>query len=178
MKNADKQTIEEIVFYPSTLSGFVPAGVEPKIVQEVVQAINPVIADGFALYEKTKNFYLNALGADDRDYRHLFDEQAQEIFVSMDTLAEQLRQIGGVPLRSISHSGELQSVENYNGDILSPAKMVEELIADNRRIATALRAAGKICEKMCDAPIGIILQDILVKTERRIRLLSEFEMKR
>ena len=154
-----------------------PGGLEEKVVQEIAEAINPVIADGFALYEKTKNFYLNASRSRDGDYRFLLDEQAQEIFASMDELAEQVRQIGATTLRSISHTGELQSIESYKSDFLSPGEMIEELIADNQRIAASMRVAGKICEKICDTPVGAILQDVLDKTERRIKLLREAEMK-
>ncbi|HEX8399979.1 MAG TPA: ferritin-like domain-containing protein [Pyrinomonadaceae bacterium] len=177
MVNADKRATGKIVSYTSTAARPAPAGLEGKVKQEIVEAVNRVIADGFALYEKTKIFYLNPAGSHKRDYKLLFDEQAEEIFASMDTLAEQVRQIGAAPLRSISHSGELQSVENYNGDLLSPGEMIAELIAGNQQIGASLRVAARICEKMREAPLGIILKDILDKTERRIRLLGEAEMK-
>jgi starvation-inducible DNA-binding protein len=167
MIDADKQAIEKTASYSSTAAQRASGGLERKVIREIVEAINPVIADGFALYEKTKNFSLNAAGSD----KLLLDEQAREIFASMDALAEQLRQSGAAPLRSISHSGELLSIENYNGDILSPDEMIAELINDNRQIAASLRAAGRICEKMSEATLGIILQDVLGKTERRIRIL-------
>lgn len=154
-----------------------PGGLEEKVVQEIAEAINPVIADGFGLYEKTKNFYLNLSRSRDGDYQFFLDGQAQEIFASMDVLAEQVRQIGATPLRSISHTGELQSIESYKSDFLSLAEMIEELIADNQRIAASMRVAGKICEKICDTSIGVILQDVLDKTERRIKLLREAEMR-
>lgn len=152
-------------------------GLIPEKLLEIVKIVNPVIADGFALYEKTKNFYLHLAEAHIRDYQLLLDDQAWEIFDSMDELAEQLRQIGVTTFRSISHTGELQSVESYHSNFLSPGKMVEELIADNQQIAVSLSAAGKIYGKMGDTPIDIILQDALDKTERRIRFLSKTEMK-
>jgi starvation-inducible DNA-binding protein len=173
MENTDKRAAGKIVSARSTA----PAGLERKAMQEIAEAIYPVIADGFALYEKTKNFSLNPAVPQHRDNKLLFGEQAEEIFASMDALAEQLRQIGAAPLRSISHTGELQSVENYNGDSLSPGEMIAELIAGNQQIAASLRTASKICEKMCDAPLGLILRDILDKTESRIRLLGEAEAK-
>lgn len=150
---------------------------EEKEVQEVAKAINPVIADGFALYEKTKTFFLNASTSHDGDYRFLLDEQAQEIFASMDELAERVRQIGATTLRSISHTGELQSIESYKSDFLVPGEMIEELIADNQRILASMRHARRICEKICDTPLGVVLQDVLEKTESRIKLLREAKMR-
>jgi starvation-inducible DNA-binding protein len=155
-----------------------PSGLEEKVRQEIAEAINPVIAGGFALYEKTKTFYLNESRSRDGENRSFLDEQAQEIFSSMDELAEQVRQIGATPLRSISHTGELQSIESYKSDFLSRDEMIEELIAANQRIAASMRVAGKICEKICDTSIGVILQDVLDKTERRIKLLREAKMRK
>ena len=153
------------------------ADTRSKVMQEVVEAINPVIADGFALYEKTRTFYLNAARWPDSDNKGLFAGQADEIFASMDILAGRMREMGGTPLRSISHSGELQSVEAYNSRLLSPGEMIEELNADNQQMAASLRIACAICEKMCDLSIGILLRDILRQTERRVGLLTDAEVK-
>lgn len=177
MMNVDKQAREKIISHPSKAAHALFGSLEEKVVQEIAEAINPVIAHGFALYEKTKTFYLNGSRSCESDYRSFLDEQAEEIFASMDELAEQVRKIGATPLRSISHTGELQSIESYKSDLLSPGEMIEELIADNQRIAASMRVAGKICEKICATPIGVILQDALDKTERRIKLLREAEMR-
>lgn len=173
MVNLGGQENGKILSYPSTAEYAVPDALESKVIREIVQAINVVIADGFALYEKTKKFYLNLEGSHNPGHKLLFDEQADEIFASMDILAERMRQISVAPLRSISHSGELQSVENYNSDFRSLGEMIAELIANNQKVAASLKFALQICEKMCDLPIGMILQDILDKTEKRIQLLGE-----
>jgi DNA-binding ferritin-like protein len=152
------------------------ADTRAKVMQKVVETINPVIADGFALYEKTRTFYLNAARWPESDKR-LFAEQADEIFASMDMLAGQAREMGGTPLRSISHAGELQSVEGYNRRFLSPGEMIGELNADNQQMAASLRIACAICEKMCDLSIGILLQDILRQTEGRVGLLTDAEVR-
>lgn len=169
---ADKQTTGKIVSRPSAAQART-AGSEEKKIQAIVEAVNPVIADGFALYEKTKNFSLNADGERHPDNKILFDEQAREIFASTDTLAEQMRQIGAAPLRSISHSGELQGIENYNGDFLSPGEMIAELIVDHQQIAASMRLALMICRKIGEAPLGVIVRDALDKTEKRIEDLNE-----
>lgn len=143
-------------------------------VREIVEVIHPVMVDGFALYEKTKIFYLHLAGTDSRNYQPLFDEQAQEIFDSMDMLAEQLRQIGATTIPSVSHTGELLSIEGYLSDFLSPDKMIEQLAADNQQIIVSLLIAGNICNNLSEtALLGGILQNILLQTERRIRFLSE-----
>ncbi len=60
---------------------------KPGDVQAITAAINPLIADAFALYVKTKNFHWHLAGPRFRDYHLLFDEQAEAILASIDELA-------------------------------------------------------------------------------------------
>src|SRR5687767_10343409 len=72
--------------------------------------INPLIADAFALFIKTKNFHWHVSGHHYRDYHLLLDEQAAQIFNMIDILAERIRKIGGTTIRSIGHINRLQTV--------------------------------------------------------------------
>jgi starvation-inducible DNA-binding protein len=136
-----------------------------------VEAINPLIADAFALYVKTKNFHWHVASSHFRDYHLLFDEQADAIFGSIDLLAERVRRIGGTTIRSIGHIRGLQTLEDDDEDFVLPEQMIRRLIDDNRRLAANQRAAIEVCEMNRDTPTGNILQDILDQTEKRIWFL-------
>src|SRR5437016_13640215 len=82
--------------------------------QAITEALNPLIADLFALYVKTKNFHWHLAGSHFRGYHLLFDEHADQIFATIDILAERVRRIGGTTIRSISHIGHLQKIEDDN----------------------------------------------------------------
>src|SRR5262245_5387417 len=86
----------------------------PEAVETVAGVVNPLIADAFALYTKTKNFHWHLSGPRFRDYHLLFDEQAEAILDSIDILAERVRRIGGTTIRSISHISRLQTIEDDN----------------------------------------------------------------
>jgi starvation-inducible DNA-binding protein len=150
-----------------------PTDLKPEEVQAVMEAVNPIIADAFALYLKTKNFHWHLASSHFRDYHLLLDEQAEAILESIDPLAERIRRIGGTTLRSISHVSELQTIEDDNDDFVPADEMIRRLIEDNRRIAEAQRKAIDICEENRDTPTANILQDILDQTERRIWFLYE-----
>jgi starvation-inducible DNA-binding protein len=60
---------------------------QAKGVQVVTEALNSLVADAFALYVKTKNIHWHLAGSHFRDYHLLLDEQAGEIFGSIDDLA-------------------------------------------------------------------------------------------
>src|SRR5579859_3127758 len=82
----------------------------PEEIQTVTNTVNPLIADSFALYVKYKNFHWHLSGSHFRDYHLLFDEQADQIFASIDLMAERVRRIGGTTIRSISHISQLQTI--------------------------------------------------------------------
>lgn len=150
-----------------------PTDLKPEEVEEVRKALNPLIADAFALYLKSKNFHWHLAGKDFRDYHLLLDEQAQSILASIDPLAERLRRIGATTLRSISHITREQTLRDDEEDFVPIDKMIARLLADNRSMAEAQRAAIEVCEDNRDSPTGNVLQEILNETEKRIWFLFE-----
>ncbi|HEY4386345.1 MAG TPA: ferritin-like domain-containing protein, partial [Ktedonobacteraceae bacterium] len=62
--------------YPVAKQLATPMDLSQQEVQAITEAINPLIADAFALYVKTKNFHWHLSGSHFRDYHLLFDEQA------------------------------------------------------------------------------------------------------
>jgi starvation-inducible DNA-binding protein len=150
-----------------------PTDLKPDEIQAVTQAVNPLIADAFALYVKTKNFHWHLSGSHFRDYHLLFDEQAEVLFASIDVLAERIRKIGGTTIRSISHIVQLQTISDDNDEFVPAGEMVKRLLADNRHLVEMQRAAIVICDKNRDSPTSNLLQEILDETERRVWFLYE-----
>lgn len=144
-----------------------------KEVQAITEAVNPLIADAFALYIKTKNFHWHLSGSHFRDYHLLFDEQADAIFGSIDILAERVRRIGGTTIRSINHIGQLQTIEDDNDDFVPAGEMVRRLMQDNAHMAEMQRAAIAVCDQQRDTATSNALQEILDQTERRKWFLFE-----
>src|SRR5213082_1781371 len=147
----------------------------PQEAQAVTDAVNPLIADAFALYVKTKNFHWHLAGSHFRDYHLLFDEQADAIFASIDVMAERVRRVGGTTIRSISHISQLQTIPDDNDDLVAPPEMVRRLLRDNLHLAERQRAAIAVCDGNRDTPTGNLLQEILDQTERRIWFLYEVQ---
>ncbi len=144
-----------------------PTDLSPEQVHAVAEAVNPLIADAFALYVKTKNFHWHVASSHFRDYHLLLDEQAETIFASIDLLAERVRRIGATTIRSIDHISQLRSISDDNDEFVPPEEMIRRLIADNRQIAERQRAAIEVCDENRDTPTGNILQELLDQTEKR-----------
>jgi starvation-inducible DNA-binding protein len=150
-----------------------PTDLKFEEVESIRKAINPLIADAFALYIKTKNFHWHVAGSHFRDYHLLLDEQAESILGSIDPLAERLRQIGATTLRSISQISREQRITDDESEFVPPEQMISRLLADNRLMAEAQRAAIEVCDQNRDSPTSNLLQEILDQTEKRIWFLFE-----
>jgi len=142
-------------------------------VQAITAAVNPLIADAFALYVKTKNYHWHLSGRRFRDLHLLFDEHADAIFASIDIMAERVRRVGGTTVRSISHIGQLQTIQDDQDPFVPAEEMVRRLMMDNEHIAKNIRAAIETCEQNKDSATANALEEILDATERRKWFLFE-----
>jgi len=141
--------------------------------QAVTEALNPLVADLFALYVKTKNFHWHLAGSHFRDYHLLFDEQADVIFDAIDLLAERVRRVGGTTIRSIAHISQLQTIADDNEEFVPAGQMVRRLMDDNTHLARAMRAAHEVCEHSRDVATASILETLIDEAERRTWFLFE-----
>src|SRR5919112_6451686 len=119
----------------------------PAATKEVSGMLNAILADVFALYLKTKNFHWHMSGPHFRDYHLLLDEHADQLFAMTDPIAERVRKVGGLTLRSIGHIAQLQRVSDNNAEFVDPMDMLAELREDNKSLAARLREAHNVCEE-------------------------------
>ena len=166
-------TMSGMKSYPAPPQLSTPTLLTPREAKAVTEAVNPLIADAFTLYVKTKNFHWHVYGPHFNDYHHMFDEQAEAILESVDEMAERVRKVGGTTIRSINHIGQLQTIEDDNDELVSPEKMVKRLAEDNARMARSIHDAIGLCDRNRDSATSNLLQDILDKTERRKWFLFE-----
>ncbi|HEY2630152.1 MAG TPA: DNA starvation/stationary phase protection protein [Usitatibacter sp.] len=139
----------------------------------VSEALNPLVADLFALYLKTKNFHWHLSGPHFRDYHLLFDEQGDQIFAATDQLAERVRRIGATTIRSIAHISQLQTIADDNQDFVPAREMAQRLMDDNGALARNMRAAHEICDRSRDYATASILEILIDEAERRTWFLFE-----
>ena len=163
----------KIESYPAPTQLATKTDLSSKEVEAITEAVNPLVADAFALYVKTKNFHWHLYGSHFRDYHLLFDEHAEAILESIDIMAERVGRVGGMTIRSINHVGQLQTIEDDNSTLVPAGEMVRILMEDNGHIAKMIREAIETCDKNRDSATSNQLQNILDETERRKWFLYE-----
>ena len=150
-----------------------PSDLKPNAVKDISGALNILLADMFALYLKTKNFHWHVSGPHFRDYHLLLDEQAAQIFATTDDIAERVRKVGGMTVRSIGHIGRLQRVLDNDADFVTPMDMLAELRDDNKQLTTSLREVHDVCDEHGDVATASLIENWIDEAERRTWFLFE-----
>lgn len=144
-----------------------------EAVGAVTDALNPLLADAFALYLKTKNFHWHVSGPHFRDYHLLLDDQGDQIFAMTDELAERVRKIGGATLKSIGHVAKLQRIRDNDQEFVAAVDMLRELMEDNKAFTANMRQAHEVAARNNDSATTSLLETFIDETEKRTWFLFE-----
>lgn len=150
-----------------------PTDLKANATKDVSGALNSILADVFALYLKTKNFHWHMSGPHFRDYHLLLDEHADQIYGMTDPLAERVRKIGGMTIRSIGQVSRLQTISDNDADYVEPLDMLAELRDDNETLVRRLRSAHDVCDEHEDVATASLIENWIDESERRVWFLFE-----
>jgi starvation-inducible DNA-binding protein len=150
-----------------------PSDLGAEAIKDLSGALNAILADVFALYFKTKNFHWHVSGPHFRDYHLLLDEQADQVFAMADPIAERVRKIGGLTIRSVGHISRLQRIRDNDADHVEPLAMLAELREDNQSILSRLREVHDLADEHRDVASTSLVENWIDETERRIWFLFE-----
>jgi starvation-inducible DNA-binding protein len=139
----------------------------------VATALNVILADSLALYVKTKNFHWHVSGPHFRDYHLLFDEQATEILVATDAIAERVRKTGNATLRSIADIALHQTSRDNGASYVRPADMLTELRDDNLALVASMRCAKALADEAGDNATSGSMDGLIDQAEGRAWFLFE-----
>src|SRR5437588_12751909 len=104
-----------------------PTDLTPSATKDIAGTMNAILADVFALYLKTKNFHWHMSGSHFRDYHLLLDEHGDQLFAMTDPIAERVRKLGELTIKSIGQISRIQRVLDNDADYVDPADMIAEL---------------------------------------------------
>src|SRR4029077_18490966 len=142
-------------------------------VKDIAGAMNAILADVFALYLKTKNFHWHMSGPHFRDYHLLLDEHADQLFAMTDPIAERVRKLGGLTLKSIGQISRSQRVLDNDAEYVEPLDMLAELAEDNKTLTGRLREVHNVCDEGRDVATASLIEVWIDEAERRTWFLFE-----
>ena len=139
----------------------------------LIDALNGLLADLFALYVKTKNFHWHVAGPRFRDLHLLFDEQATAIFALTDLVAERVRKNGATTLTSLGAMAARSRITPQDRTDLDAMAMVRELRDDNLTLVTAIRETKAAAGEAGDNATEGLADDWTDQAQQRVWFLTQ-----
>ncbi len=139
----------------------------------LAEAMNGLLADGFALYLKTKNFHWHVAGPHFREYHLLLDDQAAQILGITDAIAERVRKNGFRTLTSIGDIARRSSIADNDKSGVSAEAMLKELRDDNLAFVAKLREVKELAGQAGDNATDGIVDDWTDQAQERAWFLTE-----
>jgi starvation-inducible DNA-binding protein len=90
-----------------------------------------------------------------------------------DPIAERIRKIGGLTLRSIGHISRTQRVLDNDAEYVEPMDMIAELAEDNKTLTARLRETHEVCDEHRDIASASLIEVWIDESERRTWFLFE-----
>jgi starvation-inducible DNA-binding protein len=155
-----------------------PSDIDPLASEDISCALNALLADVFCLYVKTKNFHWHMSGPHFRDYHLLLDEHADQLYAMTDEIAERVRKIGGMTIRSIGNIARLQRIPDNDADYVTPNDMLSELHENEKALVLSMRAVHALCDDSGDVATASLLENWIDQAQRRSWFLFESTRRR
>ena len=139
----------------------------------LIDSLNGLLADYFALYIKTKNFHWHVAGPQFHDLHLLFDTQATELFALTDVVAERVRKNGGLTLTSVGAVGAKSAIADDDRTGVDAMTMVRVLRDDNITLVERIRAAKAAAGEAGDNATDGMSDDWTDQAQQRVWFLTQ-----
>jgi starvation-inducible DNA-binding protein len=120
-------------------------------------SMKAILADAFHMYFKAHTFHWNVEGANFPEYHKFFGDIYEQLFDTIDPIAEEIRALGEYAPKSLDELKASTSISTESAD--TPAAMFSALLADNNKIISGLTSGYKIAEAAGEIGLSNFLQD-------------------
>lgn len=124
----------------------------------LVDLLKTAFADTFAFYLKAQNYHWNIEGPDFPQYHSFLGSLYNEVYGSIDTMAEIIRTLDAYAPGTLSRLKELTTISETEV-IPDPKTMMNTLLMDNMAVKLSLAMAYQAAEKEGELGVANFLQD-------------------
>ena len=152
------------------MSSSIDIGIPAEQRQQIADGLGRLLADTWVLYGKTHGFHWNVTGPMFTSLHTLFETQYNELWDSLDEIAERIRALGLPAPFGDSTLTKLASLEEA-GSIPAAMDMVKQLVADHEAVARTARSVFEIADAANDQPSADLLTQRLQVHEKTAWML-------
>ena len=152
------------------MTASIDIGISTKHRQEIADGLGRLLADTWVLYGKTHGFHWNVTGPMFTSLHAMFDTQYNELWDSLDEIAERIRALGLPAPFGDSTLTKLASIEEASSIPLA-MDMVKQLMSDHEAVARTARSVFEIADAANDQPSADLLTQRLQVHEKTAWML-------
>ena len=136
----------------------------------LIDELKKVHADAFTFYLKAHFYHWNVEGSDFPQYHDFLQNLYQEVFTSVDTLAELIRTLDSYAPGTLTRFKELTSIEETD-DVPDAKTMMTRLLQENNILRASLLTAYTTADTTGEVGISNFLQDRIQAHEKHSWML-------
>ncbi len=136
----------------------------------LVDELKKVHADAFTFYLKAHFYHWNVEGTDFPQYHDFLKNLYQEVFASIDSLAELIRTLDSYAPGTLTRLKELTTIEETD-DVPDAKTMMTRLLQENNILRASLLTAYKTADTTGEVGISNFLQDRIQAHEKHAWML-------
>ena len=126
--------------------------------EQLIENMKVVLASVFSLYIKTHYFHWNVEGPNFPQYHSFLNDLYEEIYGSIDTIAEEIRTLGAYAPGSFARYKDMTIIED-EVNIPQALGMITKLHDDNLKVIKLLKETQKMAEEENAVGLANFLQD-------------------
>ncbi len=137
----------------------------------LIKALNVVLADSYTLYLKTQNYHWYVKGPNFQSLHLLFEGQYTDLADAVDVIAERILTLGSAAPATFKEFMSLSTIKEGRSS-LAAHDMVQELVADQDQIIKILNLALAATQEASDEGSVALLGDRIATHEKNRWMLS------
>jgi len=152
-------------------TSLVNIGLDEQKRNEVVQALQVLLADEYLLYTKTFKYHWNVQGKHFAAMHKFFEKQYEELQGFADGVAERIRMLGFMPPATFEEFTKLATLHEQPGHNPEDLGMIADLLKDHEQVIRNLRGYINLTAQVNDMGSNNFLADLIDKHEKMAWML-------
>ena len=126
--------------------------------EQLIQQLKVILGTNFALYLKSHNYHWNIESSNFPQYHDFFADIYNELWTSVDEIAEKIRQLGGYTPSSLAELMS-NSMVSENSGTMSAEEYISKLLDANNLVLASLLMSYKEAEAATEIGVSNFIQD-------------------
>jgi DNA-binding ferritin-like protein len=151
-----------------------PVRLEKDKAEQIIEALNPDLADAYVLFHQLHKHHWNVEGAEHLPIHEFLQEAYEDVEEAADEVAERVQALGGVPHASMPALSEAATVEPEDEDVYDIRTSLEHDLEMYGDIIESYREHIELADGLGDYATGEMLREQLEDLEEHAHVIDHY----